>query len=244
MNINRTEKYIDLTQEQLPDYLMDVRENALENGIPIIRPSVQGFLRFMMRYAKPQNILEIGTAVGFSSLLMHEYAPYAHITTIENYEPRLVTARENLAGCMSSTKVDVSECAADSDPAGDTAARTGEDKFRVRHFGSITLCEGNAEDILPELEDEAYDFVFLDAAKGQYIILLPQIVRVMRHGGLLMADNCMQDGDVIESRYAVRRRDRTIHDRMREYLSAVSVHPELSSSILPMADGVTVSYRK
>lgn len=211
MNTGRIEKYIDLTQEQLPDYLMDIRENALENGIPIIRPSVQGFLRFMMRYAKPGNILEIGTAVGFSSLLMHEYAPDAHITTIENYEPRLVTARENLE-------------------------RYGGD--------TITLCEGNAEDILPGLDDEAYDFVFLDAAKGQYIVILPQIVRVLKHGGLLVADNCMQDGDVIESRYAVRRRDRTIHDRMREYLSAVSVHPELSSAILPMADGVTVSYRK
>ncbi len=216
MNTDRMEKYIDLTQEQLPEYLMDVREDALAVGIPIIRPSVQGLLRFLMRYSKPSSILEIGAAVGFSALLMHEYAPDAQITTIENYEPRLVKARENF------------------------------EKYAVQSdgiYGKIRLCEGNAEDILPNLESESADFVFLDAAKGQYIILLPEIVRILKPGGLLVADNCMQDGDVIESRYAVRRRDRTIHDRMREYLSAVSVHPELSSSILPMADGVTLSYK-
>ena len=238
MNIDRTEKYIDLTQEQLPDYLMDVRENALENGIPIIRPSVQGLLRFLMGYAKPLNILEIGAAVGFSALLMHEYAPDAHITTIENYEPRLVTARENFDRYTKQT-----DGVADITVA-DSSLKLSEDKGCVRQFGSITLCEGNAEDILPELETGAYDLIFLDAAKGQYIFLLPEIIRLLKKGGLLVSDNCMQDGDVIESRYAVRRRDRTIHDRMREYLSAVSVHPELSSAILPMADGVTVSYRK
>ena len=216
MNTDRMEKYIDLTQEQLPEYLMDVREDALAGGIPIIRPSVQGLLRFLMRYSKPSSILEIGAAVGFSALLMHEYAPDAQITTIENYEPRLVKARENF------------------------------EKYAVQSdgiYGKIRLCEGNAEDILPKLEFESADFVFLDAAKGQYIVLLPEIVRILKPGGLLVADNCMQDGDVIESRYAVRRRDRTIHDRMREYLSAVSVHPELSSSILPMADGVTFSHK-
>lgn len=250
MNIDRTEKYIDLTQEQLPGYLMDVRENALDNGIPIIRPSVQGLLRFLMGYAQPRNILEIGAAVGFSALLMHEYAPDAHITTIENYEPRLATARENfdryarqadgIAGKECGLK-----CMADGDViAEDSSLKLPKDKGCIRCFGSITLCEGNAEDILPELETGAYDLIFLDAAKGQYIFLLPEIVRLLNKGGLLVSDNCMQDGDVIESRYAVRRRDRTIHDRMREYLSAVSVHPELSSAILPMADGVTVSWKK
>ena len=233
MNIDRTEKYIDLTQEQLPGYLMDVRGNALDNGIPIIRPSVQGLLRFLMGYAQPRNILEIGAAVGFSALLMHEYAPDAHITTIENYEPRLVTARENFAKHAGSD--------ADVDEA---PIKLPDDKGCVRHFGKIALCEGNAEDILPELETGGYDLIFLDAAKGQYIFLLPEIVRLLKKGGLLVSDNCMQDGDVIESRYAVRRRDRTIHDRMREYLSAVSVHHELSSAILPMADGVTVSCKK
>jgi len=210
MDISRCEKYIELTQVSLEPHLEDLKEKALEDGIPIIRPSVQGFLRFLMKYSAPSNILEIGTAVGFSALLMHEYAPDALITTIENYEPRLIKARENIAA------------------HGD---------------GRIDLKEGNAEDILPGLKDGAYDLIFLDAAKGQYITLLPDIIRLLAPGGLLVSDNVMQDGDVIESRFAVRRRDRTIHERMREYLKAVSDSPELESAILPMADGVTISVR-
>lgn len=212
MNISRTEKFIELISAPLPEELEAVREEALRDGIPIIRPSVQGFLRFLMTYSGPERILEIGTAVGFSALLMKTFAPDASITTIENYEPRLKKARENFAAYDREKK--------------------------------ITLLEGDAEKILPELKSNEYDFVFLDSAKGQYITFLPEIVRVLSPGGLLVSDNCLQDGDVIESRYAVRRRDRTIHDRMREYLNAISIHPELTSSILPMADGVTLSMKK
>jgi len=212
MNISRTEKFIELISAPLPEELEAVREEALRDGIPIIRPSVQGFLRFLMTYSGPERILEIGTAVGFSALLMKTFAPGASITTIENYEPRLKKARENFAAYDREKK--------------------------------ITLLEGDAEKILPELKSNEYDFVFLDSAKGQYITFLPEIVRVLSPGGLLVSDNCLQDGDVIESRYAVRRRDRTIHDRMREYLNAISIHPELTSSILPMADGVTLSMKK
>ena len=213
MHIDRTEKYIELTSLPLTDDLETVKSEALENGIPIIRPSVCGFLRFLMGYVKPVNILEVGTAVGFSALLMHEYAPKAHITTIENYEPRLIKAKENFA------------------------------KYAGGSSGCITLLEGDAEKILPELESKAYDFVFLDSAKGQYITFLPQLIRVLTPGGMLVSDNCLQDGDVIESRYAVRRRDRTIHDRMRMYLNEVASNPLLTTAILPMADGVTVSYK-
>ena len=212
MNIDRTEKYIELTQRPLADHLEEIREQALADGIPIIRPSVQGFLRFLMGYVRPKNILEIGTAVGFSALLMHEYAPDAHVTTIENYEPRLVKAGENFG--------------------------------KYAKDGRIELLEGDAAQILPGLKDGGYDFVFLDSAKGQYITFLDDIVRLLAPGGMLVSDNVMQDGDVIESRYAVRRRDRTIYERMREYLREVSDSPYLESAVLPMADGVTVSYRK
>lgn len=212
MNKDRTEKYIELTQPPLAGYLEDIRQQAILDGIPIIRSSVQGLLRFLMGYVRPKNILEIGTAVGFSALLMHEYAPDAHVTTIENYEPRLVKARENFARY-----------------AGDPS--------------HITLLEGDAAGILPELKSGDYDLIFLDSAKGQYITFLDDIIRLLAPGGMLVSDNVMQDGDVIESRYAVRRRDRTIHERMREYLREVSDSPVLNSAILPMADGVTISYK-
>ena len=153
----------------------------------------------------------MGTAVGFSALLMSEYAPEAHITTIENYEKRIPIARDNIA------------------KAGKSA--------------SIDLIPGDATEILPTLTD-TYDFIFMDAAKGQYINFLPEIMRLLSKGGILVSDNVLQDGDIIESRFAVVRRDRTIHTRMREYLYTLKHMEGVSTVILPVGDGITVTVKE
>jgi len=103
--------------------------------------------------------------------------------------------------------------------------------------------EGDAAEVLKTLEGP-YDFIFMDAAKGQYIHYLPEIMRILVPGGVLISDNVMQDGDIIESKYAITRRDRTIHRRMREYLYTLTHHDELQTSILTLGDGVAVSVRK
>ena len=157
------------------------------------------------------RILEVGTAVGFSALLMSEYAPAGcEITTIENYEKRIPIARNNFK-------------------------RAGKES-------QITLLEGDAMEVLPTL-DEPYDFIFMDAAKGQYIHYMPEVMRLLKTGGTLVSDNVMQDGSIIESRFAVERRDRTIHSRMREYLYELKHHEELLTSIIPLGDGVAVSVK-
>lgn len=107
----------------------------------------------------------------------------------------------------------------------------------------ITLLEGDAVEILQNLEG-SYDFIFMDAAKGQYIHFLPEIMRLLSKGGILISDNVLQDGEIIESRFAVTRRNRTIHSRMREYLYTLKNHPQLVTSILPVGDGVTISVKK
>jgi predicted O-methyltransferase YrrM len=109
----------------------------------------------------------------------------------------------------------------------------------------ITLLEGDALEIMKGMPDDAgFDFVFMDAAKGQYPAYLEQVMRFLVPGGILITDNVLQDGDIIESRFAVERRDRTIHSRMREYLYTLKHHPELETSILPLGDGVALSVRK
>ena len=113
---------------------------------------------------------------------------------------------------------------------------------RAGKEASITLLEGDAADFLKELEGP-YDFIFMDAAKGQYIHFLPDILRLLPAGGILLSDNVLQDGDIIESRYAVTRRNRTIHTRMRDYLYELKHHPMLKTAILPLGDGVTVSVK-
>lgn len=115
-----------------------------------------------------------------------------------------------------------------------------------RRFGKenvITLLEGDAAEILRELSGE-YDFIFMDAAKGQYLHFMPDVLRLLRDGGMLVSDNVLQDGDILESRYAVCRRDRTIHARMREYLYEIKHHPQLVTSILPVGDGVALSIKR
>lgn len=194
------------------EYLDRVEASALEAGVPVIRKETQSLLRFLIEARQPLNILEVGTAVGFSALLMSEYAPGGcHITTIEKYEKRIPAARENFA--------------------------------RAGRSDRITLLEGDAMEILQRLED-SYDFVFMDAAKGQYPGYLPEILRLLAPGGILVSDNVLQDGDIIESRFAVERRNRTIHARMREYLYTLTHCEELTTSVLPLGDGVTVSVRK
>lgn len=190
-------------------FLNQIEKEAIETQVPIIRKSMQSLLKFLLAYAKPKNILEVGTAIGFSALLMSEYAPQdCRITTIEKYEKRIPIARENFK-------------------------RAGKEDC-------ITLLEGDAAEILQKLEG-TYDIIFMDAAKGQYINFLPDILRLLSFGGLLISDNVLQDGDIIESRFAVTRRNRTIHARMREYLYELKHNPQLETVILPVGDGVTLS---
>lgn len=193
-------------------FLNEIEKEAKAADVPIIRTQTQSFIRFLLAAHRPMRILEVGTAVGFSALLMSEYAPAGcHITTIEKYEKRIPIARENFK-------------------------RAGKED-------SITLLEGDAADILKELEGP-FDFIFMDAAKGQYIHFLAEAYRLLSVGGILLSDNVLQDGDVLESRFAVTRRNRTIHARMREYLYELTHHPMLETAILQVGDGVAISVRK
>lgn len=189
--------------------LDEIEREALETYVPIIRKEMQSFLKLLLAMMRPKRILEVGTAVGFSAILMAEYDPVdCEIVTIENYEKRIPIARHNFK-------------------------RAGKENC-------ITLIEGDAAEVLPTLS-EPFDFIFMDAAKGQYIHFLPEIFRLLKTGGTLVSDNVLQDGDIIESHYAVTRRNRTIYKRMREYLYELKHREDLVTAVLPVGDGVTVS---
>lgn len=189
--------------------LDEIEREAIDTYVPIIRKEMQSFLRLLLTMQKPMRILEVGTAVGFSAILMAEYGPKdCQIVTIENYEKRIPIAKDNFV-------------------------RAGKE-------AQITLLEGDAADILPQLE-EPFDFIFMDAAKGQYIHFLPEVFRLLKNGGVLVSDNVLQDGDIIESHFIVERRNRTIYKRMREYLYELTHREDLTTAVLPIGDGITVS---
>ncbi len=201
--------FIHSLETENSEILETIEKEALDTFVPIIRKEMQSFLKVLLAIKKPKRILEVGTAIGFSALLMSEYAPEdCHITTIEKYEKRIPIALENFERAGKSDK--------------------------------ITLLEGDALEILKGL-NKKFDFIFMDAAKAQYIYYMPEVVRLLSKDGVLVSDNVLQDGDIIESRFAVERRNRTIHSRMREYLYELKHHKLLETSIIPLGDGVALS---
>lgn len=203
--------YIRSLDDDMSTELEELERWAIANEVPIIRHDCMQLLKYLLVKDKPKAILEIGTAVGFSTLYMYEYAPAdAHITTIEKVEMRLVHARRNLAG-----------------------------KER------ITLLEGDALKVLTEIPGKSiYDMIFMDAAKGQYMNFLPDCLRLLKSGGVLLTDNVLLEGSIAESRYSIERRDRTIHSRMREYLYELKHNDRLETVILPVGDGLAMSYKR
>jgi predicted O-methyltransferase YrrM len=204
--------YINSLDRGNSDIVNTIEKEAIETGVPIIRKEMGNLLKVLLSLKQPKRILEVGAAVGYSSILMAENMHSdCHITTIENYEKRIPIAKNNFK--------------------------------RANMTDRITLIEGDATEVLKEL-DETYDFIFMDAAKGQYINFLPDIMRLLNKGGLLISDNILQEGEIVESHYTVSRRDRTIHQRIREYVYTLTHSDELITSIVPIGDGITLSIKK
>lgn len=194
------------------DICNTIEKEAIADEVPIIRKEMGNLLKVLLQLVQPERILEVGTAVGYSSILMSENMPHdCTITTIENYDKRIPVAKNNFK-------------------------RAGKEDV-------ITLIEGDALEVLKTL-DGPYDFIFMDAAKGQYINYLPDIKRVLRKGGLLISDNILQEGEIVESRYAVTRRNRTIHARIREYVYELTHSEDFVTSIVPIGDGITLSVKQ
>ena len=186
----RIRDYLHSLEPDQGDLLEEISRKAIRDEVPIIKKETGALLKTMVAAKRPRAILEVGTAVGYSALLMAGVMPAeCTITTIEKYEPRIPVAKANFK-------------------------RAGEESR-----------------------------IFMDAAKGQYIHWLPMILRLLSDGGILFSDNVLQDGDVVQSRYAVERRDRTIHARMREYLYTLKHMEELETSIIPIGDGAAISVK-
>lgn len=198
-----------LLQSLEPDTPYEALEqSARQRYVPVIRKETAALLNTLIAIKRPRRILEVGTAVGYSALLMCRTMPaYCRIVTIENDPERALEARQH---------------------------------FKEAEESRIVLIEGDASRVLKEL-DGTFDFVFMDAAKGQYAHWLPLVLKLLPDGGVLFSDNVLQGGEIAESRFAVERRNRTIHSRMREYLYQLKHTEGMETAIVPIGDGVAIS---
>lgn len=218
MNIDheRFEDFLYSLPDGLPAYLEALEREALSEHVPIIRKSSQKLLRFLLTMKNPKKILEVGTAVGFSALLMAEYSGEdTRLLTIEKMAERLTKARENFRKYDAGKKID--------------------------------LIEGDASEVLSELvktHQESFDFIFMDAAKGQYPHFLPNVERLLAKGGVLVTDNLLQEGRLLDSKFTVIRRERTIHKRMREYIKMLYESEVFETMLLQAGDGMCISLKK
>lgn len=192
-------------QAPVTDALKGLEEFARRENIPIIPHETVAFFRLFLQTMQPKSILEIGTAIGFSALLMAEQVPDARITTIDRNEEMIGFAKENFA--------------------------------RLDQRNQITLLEGDAEDLLEHIE-QRFDLIFMDSAKSKYIVFLPEVLKRLEVGGVVILDDIFQGGDVARDIMEVRRGQRTIYRGLQRLFDATLDHPGLTASLIPLGDGI------
>ena len=204
-------EYIASVMPERSEALQELHDYAVLNDVPIIKHEMEQFLTFIVTMHRPLRILEIGTAIGYSAIVMAKASSnQAEIITLEKSDKMVAIARDNFS------QFDLNE--------------------------RIEVVPGDAVLTIKALE-QPFDLIFMDAAKGQYMNFYEDALRLLKPGGLLIADNILQDGLVAKSRFAIPRRQRTIHSRMRLFVKSLMEHPELTTSVLSIADGGTISIR-
>lgn len=207
------ENYLrDLAPER-PEFMMEMEKYAAENYVSIIPPEVARFLTFLVHLSRARDVLEIGTAIAYSTIWLAWAVGErdGHVTTIEINDRRAEAATRNI--------------------------KTAGLEER------ITLLKGHAVDIVPQLKD-TYDFIFIDAAKGQYGWFFEELYPRLVPGGLLVSDNVLAEGLVVVPDEELRHRQKTSVRRLRDYLKMITSHPGLETTVVPLGDGIAVSLKK
>lgn len=205
--------YLDSLIPHRGEFLTELRrKSALEESYaPIVQKSTEQLIVTLLKLIKPKRVLEVGTAVGYSAILMADNLPDdSTIVTIERYKKHADIAVDNV--------------------------------FASGYEKKIKVIEGEAAEVLHWL-DGSFDFIFLDAAKGQYIEFLPDILRLLKSGGVLLSDNILYHG-MVEDEEKVERRKITIVKRLHMYLEEIMNNEVLTTSIIPIGDGVALSVKK
>ena len=237
-DFSRINSFLESYIEDDAGYLQDIYDDARKRGIPVIRKNTRELLKLLILISRPEKILEVGTAVGYSALFMREAASAAgikaKIVTLELDPDRAAEAGRNFEDHSESKSIAAADCEA-SDAA---------DGKSCGEAGGIKLLQGDAYLVMKEMtvsEYGTFDMIFIDAAKAQYKNYMDEAVRLSRKGSIIVCDNIFLDGEILESHFLVEKRDRTVHDRMREFLRDIKNDERLETVLLSVGDGMSVS---
>ncbi|MDI3477251.1 MAG: hypothetical protein PWQ59_776 [Thermoanaerobacterium sp.] len=190
--------------------LKDIEDYANRNFIPIVKPEVAKFLETIIKIKQPENILEIGTAIGYSSIVMLSAYENSKVFTIEKDMDMAEIAKENF--------------------------------IKASLLNRVELIKGDALDVLPCL-NRKYDLIFIDASKGHYKEFFDESLKVLKHNGVLICDNILYKGYVVNEVH-VKHKRRTIVYRMRDFISYILNKTGISTSIIPIGDGLSISVKE
>lgn len=195
------------------EYLNEMKQYAIENHVPILQDVSLDLILLVLKLKKPNSILEVGTAIGYSAINFSKYldGENSHILTVEKSEDMYKEAIKNIKNVGLEEK--------------------------------ITVINADATEYLPTLdENDKYDVVFIDAAKGQYLVFLENALRVIKKGGIIIADNVYFKGRVLSGYNE--HRHRTATNRLRKYLELVTEDETLDTKVFNIGDGVAISIKK
>lgn len=198
-------QFLRTDQKQLVGFLKDLQEEATQKRNPVIPHETVTFFIWLLGQLKPTEILEVGTAIGFSASVFAEYTD-ANIQTIERNPSMIEKAKE-----------------------------TFEEQGLTER---VTILEGQAEDWLEKLPENHFDFIFMDSAKAKYYDFFPDCMRILKKGGVLAVDDVLQGGTILSPTEEIPKRVRKIHKKLNLFLELVMDHPALTTSIIPVGDGL------
>lgn len=202
--------YIVKTERESTGILKELEEYADERFIPIIQREVKCFLASLLEYKRPHTILEVGTAIGYSSIFFSQYLKSGgEIFTLEKDEAYAAAARENIR-------------------------RAGKENV-------IHLIEGSAEETIKTIDKEL-DLVFLDANKSQYRHYFDVVFPLLKPGGIIICDNILYKG-MTANDSLLPRKHYAIVNNIRSFLDFLCSHPMLTTSIVPIGDGMSLSVK-
>ena len=206
----KVENYIRETLKPSQGLLRDLELYAEENSVPIIHKEVADLLRVILKLKRPKKILELGCAIGYSSLFFADVLDGdVEIVTTERNPIMLERAQDNIKNAGM------------------------EDRIKI--------LVGDAEETLKDLEG-TFDMIFIDAAKGHYKMFFDMLIGKLNHGGIVISDNILYKGMIASDDYVVRRK-KTIVKRMRTYLDYICDLEGISTSLIPIGDGLAISYK-